>query len=151
MKDHEFLARVQELGALPSPKEANRWTTAVLRALAHLLPEAQVRRHFIAQLPRALKSGLLVEPPRALLMDREAFLQHVAAALGVHAPEGERALRTVYRVLKEAVSPGQITQFEAHIPNDIAAYLRSEGGSAPLPIPPPKGRAGKARARTGAE
>jgi len=131
MKDREFLARVQELGGLASPKEARRWATEVLRAIAHLLPEAQVRRHFISQLPGALKARLLAEPPRALLMDRGAFVQHVAAALGVHAADGERALRIVYRVLKEAVSPGQIAQFEAHIPKDIAAYLSSEGGSAP--------------------
>lgn len=131
MKDRDFLARVQELGGLASPKEARRWATEVLRAIAHLLPEAQVRRHFISQLPGALKARLLAEPPRALLMDRGAFVQHVAAALGVHAADGERALRIVYRVLKEAVSPGQVAQFEAHIPKDIAAHLSSEGGSAP--------------------
>ena len=123
MKDREFLARVQELGGLGSPKEARRWATEVLRAIAHLLPEAQVRRHFISQLPGALKARLLAEPPRALLMDRGAFVQHVAAALGVHAADGERALRIVYRVLKEAVSPGQVAQFEAHIPKDIASFL----------------------------
>ncbi len=123
MKDRDFLARVQELGALPTRKEAQRWAIEVLRALADLLPEAEVRRHFISQLPGALKARLLAEPPRALLMDRGAFVQHVAAALGVHAADGERALRIVYRVLKEAVSPGQIAQFGAHIPKDIASLL----------------------------
>ena len=126
MKDQEFLARVQELGALPSPREARRWATEVLRALAHLLPEAQVRRHFVSQLPGALKARLLAEPPRALLMDRGAFVQHVAAALGAHAADDERALRIVYRVLKEAVSAGQIAQFEAHIPKDIASLLEKK-------------------------
>lgn len=123
MNERDFLARVQELGALASPKDARRWATEVLRALADLLPEAQVRRHFVSQLPGALKSSLRTEAPRGLLMDRQAFVQHVGAMLGVHAADGERALRAVYRVLKEAVSPGQIAQFEARIPQDVAAFL----------------------------
>ena len=126
MKDRDFLARVQELGGLATPKEARRWATEVLRALAHLLPEAQVRRHFISQLPGTLKARLLAEPPRGLVMDRGAFVQHVAAALEVHAAEGERALRIVYRVLKEAVSPGQLAEVEAHIPKDITTLLEKK-------------------------
>ncbi|MBI2370806.1 MAG: DUF2267 domain-containing protein [Deltaproteobacteria bacterium] len=126
MKEEDFLARVQELGALPTRKEARRWATAVFRAMAHLLPDAEARRHFVTQLPGGLKSAQLAEPPHPLLMDREAFVQHVAAALGTHAPEGERALRTVYTILREAVSPGQIAQFEAHLPKDIATLLESE-------------------------
>ena len=127
MKKDEFLARVQKLGALPSRKDAERWSAAALRALSQLVPETELRRHFISQLPGFLKSRLLDEPPPALLMDRDAFLQHIAATLGTHAPEGERVLRTVYRVLKEAVSPGQIAEFEAHIPKDIAAFLERMG------------------------
>ncbi len=126
MKDRDFLARVQELGALPSRKEAQRWATEVLRALADLLPEAQARRHFISQLPGALKSPLRTEPARGFLMDSQALVQHIGAALGGHAADGERALRIVYRVLKEAVSPGQIAQFEAHVPKDIAALLKKK-------------------------
>ena len=126
MKDRDFLARVQELGALPSRKEAQRWATEVLRALADLLPEAQARRHFISQLPGALKSRLRTEAARGFLMDSQALVQHIGAALGGHAADGERALRIVYRVLKEAVSPGQIAQFGAHIPKDIAGHLEKK-------------------------
>jgi uncharacterized protein (DUF2267 family) len=127
MKHSEFLTRVQERGALLTPEEAERWSIEVLRALTHLLSEAEMRRHFISQLPSPLKSKLLAEIPRALLMDREAFIQHVASTLGTHAPDGERAIRTVYRVLREAVSPGQIAEFEAHIPKEIATFLKQKG------------------------
>ncbi len=126
MKAEEFYARVHELGGLESRKEGKRWSIAILRALWHLLPDAETRRHFASQLPRALKSALLDEPPRTLLMDRDAFVQHVAATLGVHAPDGARALRIVYQVLREALSPGQIDELEAHIPKDVAALLRRE-------------------------
>ncbi len=126
MKRDEFLARVQRSGALSSRKEAERWSTAALRALTELLSESEPRRHFVAQLPGFLKSRLRDEPSPALRMDRDALVQHVGAALGTHAPEGARALRIVYRVLKEAVSPGQIAEFETHIPKDVVAFLERE-------------------------
>ena len=123
MKKGEFLAQVQAGGALPGPKDAERWATATLRALTQLLPEAELRRHFISQLPSFLKSRLRDEPPPALPMDRGALFQHVGAALGEHASEGQRAVRVVYGVLKAALSPGQIAEFQAHVPKEIAALL----------------------------
>jgi len=126
MKKEDFFERVQKAGGLPSRKDAEQWSIEVLRALSHLLSEAEVRRHFISQLPGGLKSRLLMEPPRALTMERDAFIQHLASALGVHAPEGARALHAVYGVLKEALSPGQIADLEAHIPKEIAALLERE-------------------------
>lgn len=123
MQERDFLRRLQEAGGLESEDEARRLATAVLRALSHLLSESEVRRHFLSQLPGSLKATLLAEPPRGLIMDRNALTQHVAAALDAHAPDGERALRTVYRILKESVAPGQIAEFERHVPRDVAAFL----------------------------
>lgn len=123
MRKDEFLARVQQAGGLGSAGEAERWSVAVLTALSHLFPDPEIRRHFIAQLPGFLKNRLRHEPPRGLVMDREAFVQHVAAALGTHAPEAERALAAVYRALKAAVSPGQLAAVEAHLPGDLARFL----------------------------
>jgi uncharacterized protein (DUF2267 family) len=95
----------------------------VLTSLTHLLPDAETRRHFISQFPGPLKSRLLDEAPRSLSMNRDAFLQHLARALDAHAPAAETALRVVYAVVKEAVSPGEIADFEAHLPKEIAALL----------------------------
>lgn len=123
MKEADFLRRVQTLGALPSRKEADRWSTATLHALSELLGDADARRHFLSQLPGTLKARLVAATPHAYELDRDAFVQRVGSALGVHAAEGERAARIVYRVLREAVSPGQIAEFEARIPKDIVALL----------------------------
>src|SRR3990172_8669681 len=82
MKEREFLARIPDLGGLPSPKEADRWAMMVFLALIHLLPDRHKRRRLITQLPGTLKARVLDEPPGALLMDLNAFLQHVAARLG---------------------------------------------------------------------
>jgi uncharacterized protein (DUF2267 family) len=123
MRERDFLARIQELGDLPSRKEANRWAITVLVALTHLLPDRHKRRRLITQLPGTLKARLLDEPPGALLMDLDAFLQHVAAGLGTHAPGGERAVRVVYRALREAVSPGELAKVEVHLPKDVTRFL----------------------------
>lgn len=122
MRKADFVKRVRESGA-PDGKEAERWATAVLVAFAHLLPDSEARRHFASQLPGPFKSRLLAEAPRALLMNREAFVGHVGAALDVHAAEAERALHAVYGVLKQALSPGEIAAFEARIPTDVAGLL----------------------------
>jgi uncharacterized protein (DUF2267 family) len=123
MKKDEFLSRVQAAGALPDRRAAEQWSRAVASALAQLSPTPEGRRHFLTQLPGFLKTQLLSETPRPLVMDREAFLQHVGAALGAHAPEAQRALLVVWGVLKQAVSAGEIEDFEAYVPKDIAALL----------------------------
>ncbi len=123
----EFLSRVQRSAGLESPKEAERRSVAVLIALSHVLPDSETRRHFASQLPGFLKSRLAEEPPRGLLLTRDAFLQHLGRALGIHAPEAERTFTSVFGVLREAVSAGQVGDLEAHLPKEIAALLEGDG------------------------
>lgn len=123
LKKAEFLAQVQAAGQLASAKEAERWSKAVLTALLDLAPDSETRRQFITQLPGFLKTSLLAEAPRVLLMDHEALLQHVGAALGAHASEAERVLTCVWSVLHRAISAGAIADFQARVPKDVASYL----------------------------
>jgi uncharacterized protein (DUF2267 family) len=127
MQQDAFLRRVQETGSLATRQEADRWSMAVLGALCDLLADAESRRHFLSQLPGAFKTRLRTEEPGAYDMDPDTLVQRVAAALGVHAPEGQRAVRVVYQVLKEAVSPGQVAEYEARLPSDLAVFLRRPG------------------------
>ncbi len=129
MNKLEFLSRVQQSAGLESSQEAERRSVAVLTALSHVLPDSEARRHFASQLPGFLKSRLAEERPRGLLLTRDAFLQHLGRALGVHAPEAERALTAVFGVLREAVSAGQVGDLEAHLPKEIAALLEGGGHS----------------------
>jgi uncharacterized protein (DUF2267 family) len=122
MKKDEFLARVEQAGALPSRKEAERRAKAVVSALAQMVPDSESRRHFATQLPGFLKSHLLAERPRYLKMTDDALLQHIGRALEMHVPEAQRTLRTVYGVLRQAV-PGELADFEARIPKHIASLL----------------------------
>lgn len=124
METHEFLARIRDLAGLSTSKEADQWAMTVLLAMIHLLPDRHKRRRFITELPGTIKARLQEEPPGAFLMDLDSFLQHVAAGLGGHAPEGERAVRVVYRALREAVSSGELAKVEAYFPHDVAAFLK---------------------------
>lgn len=123
MTRQRFLAEVREEAGLESAREAERWARAVLGALSHLAPDAETRRQFLTQLPGFLKRPLLAEPPRGLLMDREALVQHVGAALDLHARDAERALRAVWRVVRRAVAPGELADFQERLPRDVAAFL----------------------------
>lgn len=127
MKEKVFVGRVQELGGLATRQDADRWSMAVLGVLCDLLADTETRRHFLSQLPGSFKARLLTREPATYDMDWDALVQRVAAALGVHATEGERALRAVYRVIKEAVSPGQLAEYEARLPKDLAVFLERQG------------------------
>jgi uncharacterized protein (DUF2267 family) len=124
MNDQQFIDAVQAAAGLPSRKEAERWAKAVASALAQLAPDAETRRQFITQLPGILKSHVQAETLAPLVMEREALIQHVGAALGGHAPEARRALLAVWSVIRRAVSAGELADFEARVPRDVAAFLR---------------------------
>jgi uncharacterized protein (DUF2267 family) len=123
VNDQQFLSEVQAAAGLSTRKDAERWAKAVAGALADLAPDAETRRQFITQLPGVLKSHLQTETRPALLMDREALIQHVGAALGVHAPEARRALLAVWGVVRRAVSAGELADLESRVPRDVAAFL----------------------------
>jgi uncharacterized protein (DUF2267 family) len=123
MDKREFVTVVQVAANLASPEEATALALAVTRALSQLVSNPAERRHFITQLPGFLKTPLRDDPPEWLVMDREALLQHVAHILRTHVPEATRALRAVWRGLRAAIAPGQIAQFERHLPRDVVALL----------------------------
>jgi uncharacterized protein (DUF2267 family) len=123
MKKTEFLAQLKAASGLASVKEAERWSKVVLTALIDLAPDSETRRHFISQLPGFLKTPLLAEPPRALIMDHDGLIQHIGAALEAHATEAERALTCVWSVLRKAISAGEMADFQTRVPKDVASYL----------------------------
>jgi uncharacterized protein (DUF2267 family) len=125
VNDQQFLDEVQAAAGLPSRKDAERWAKAVVGALAQLAPDAETRRQFITQLPGLLKSHVQRETRASLVMEREALIQHVGAALGVHAPEAQRALLAVWGVIRRSVSAGELADFEARVPRDVAAFLEA--------------------------
>jgi uncharacterized protein (DUF2267 family) len=125
MKDKAFADAVQAAAVLPSREEAERWAKAVTGALADLAPDSETRRQFITQLPGFLKAHLQERQPRALLMEREALIQHIGAELDLHAPEAARAVLAVWSVVRRAVAAGELSDFETRMPKDLAAFLEA--------------------------
>jgi len=116
---------VQETARIDSGKEAERRAVIVTVALAELVSDSGRQRHFISQLPRFLKARALDDArPAPVVWSGDAFVQHIASALGTHAAEAEITLHAVYAVLQEAISPGQISEFENDLPLDLRAVLR---------------------------
>jgi uncharacterized protein (DUF2267 family) len=114
MDKQTFLDQARQAVDIGGGEEAERRVIAVVMTLSHLLTDSARRRHFVSQLPGFLKSPLL---------GRDGFVQHVASALGTHAAEAEAVLRAVYSVLRDALSPGQIADFEAQVPADVRSVL----------------------------
>jgi uncharacterized protein (DUF2267 family) len=125
MKEQEFIANVQSVAGLTTRKEAMRWSVAVAAAIVDLAPDAEARRHLITELPGFLKSHLRARAPHPLAMDAEALIQHIGAALDLHAPDARRALLTVWGVMRRAISPGAVAAFEARVPRNVAALLET--------------------------
>jgi uncharacterized protein (DUF2267 family) len=124
MDKQSFLERARQAADIGTGKESEHHAVAVVVALSHLLTDSARRRHFASQLPGFLKSPLLAEArPAPSEWTRDGFVQHVAAGLETHAARAEAVLQGVYSVLRDAMSPGQISEFEAQLPDDIRALL----------------------------
>ncbi len=124
MDKQSFLERVRPAADLGTSKESDHHAVAVVVALSHLLGDSARRRHFASQLPGFLKSPLLAEArPAPVEWTRDGFVQHVASELDTHAARAEAVLRGVYSILRDAISPGQIPEFEAQLPDDVRALL----------------------------
>ena len=119
-----FLERARQVADIGAGKESEHHAVAVVVALSHLLTDSARRRHFASQLPGFLKSPLIAEDrPVPTAWTRDGFVQHVAAGLDTHAAHAEVVLRGVYSVLRDAMSPGQVADFEAQLSDDIRALL----------------------------
>lgn len=124
MDRQTFLDQARRTAALGADEDPEQQTIAVVVALSHLITDSARRRHFASQLPGFLKSPLLADaPPVPAVWTRDGFVQHVAAALGTHAVQAETVLRGVYAVLRQALSAGQVAEFEAQVPDDIRMLL----------------------------
>jgi len=125
MKKQEFISQVQAAAGLTDRVEAERWAKAVIGALAELAPDSETQRQLVTQLPGFLKSHVQASARRSLVMDREALIQHVGAALDLHAPDARRALLAVWAVIRRSVSEGELADYEARVPKDVAALLEA--------------------------
>jgi hypothetical protein len=88
-------------------KWGERWSKAGLTALIDFASDPEIRRQFITQLPGFLKT----------------LIQRIGAALEVHASEPNTHSPVSGASCARQFPPGEVADFEARIPKDVASYL----------------------------
>ncbi|HEX6915687.1 MAG TPA: DUF2267 domain-containing protein [Chitinophagaceae bacterium] len=132
-KGNELLHRIEDGIELPK-EQAFRILRAVLHALRNLLP-VQESMHLLAQLPMALKS-IYVESWKLTdtgnrshrlseFIDEIRRLDDGLAAFDLGDDESaRRKVGVVLRVLGDYISPGQLRDVIACLPDEVKQFLR---------------------------
>jgi uncharacterized protein (DUF2267 family) len=121
----EFLDLVaREAGG--ASEEAERATRATLKALARRITAGEAE-DIAAELPQPMRRWLRDADERPETFGREELLQRVIAAeLGViDEATAERHARAVFAALRRAVSPKEIHDALAQLPQDIKELIRT--------------------------
>lgn len=118
MNYEQFVGQVQHRARLASAGEAVRAIRATLETLAERITPAEAK-DIAAQLPWGLRESLTdaaIEAPDRFSLDE--FLQRVAAREETDLPDATYHARVVIEVLQEAVTPGEIEDIRAQLPED---------------------------------
>jgi uncharacterized protein (DUF2267 family) len=143
MSYEEFITRVRELAGIP-PDEARRASRAVLLTLSERIGPKE-SADMAAQLPKELKDAFLPGPVPDPF-DAKEFVRRVAGLLGVSPDEALPRIRAVFITLREAVSPGELEDWQVMLTPDYVdlAARPADVGRQPRTTP----RGSPARART---
>lgn len=129
MEYQELTQRVQEGTELAAPQQAMTVLEAVLGTLGELLSPTE-RRHLATQLPKPLKDGVdrwIECPPRERTgpprFGLEEFHHRVAARSDVRYPTAVRRSRAVMKVLREAITSGELADLFRELPQEYEELL----------------------------
>jgi uncharacterized protein (DUF2267 family) len=123
-----FLRRVVDTSPL-SEWQAEKAVISCLCALEQRL-QAREARQLEAQLPvrlRELLEGCAkyeTKPPRSL--DKLELLEIVARGLGLEDWEAEPVVRSIFAVVRESISAGEVHDVASQLPKDLAALWRGD-------------------------
>jgi uncharacterized protein (DUF2267 family) len=116
MRYQNFIERVQEVARLESREEAARASVATLETLGERISPRE-RGELAAQLTSELKEPLCARHPNTLF-PLEEFYDRVGARADLHYRNAVEQALAVIAVLKEAVSPGEIEDILAELPEE---------------------------------
>jgi len=132
MTHDEFIGQVQHHARLASRGDAERATRAVLETLGERLAGGEPL-DLAAQLPPEIGRHLeRMDAGLGVRLSLDDFFDLVATREGVDLPDAVQHARAVLSVLQEAVSPGEMRDVRAQLPD---AWDRLFAGSAG-PLPP---------------
>lgn len=115
MRSDSFVSTVRERADLPSEAAARDAIQARLRVLGHRIAHGEAEA--IADELRDEFAGPLLEAGgNAESFSPEAFVDRVAADLGVEASDAERRVRAVFETLGERLNRGEWQDVRAQLP-----------------------------------
>lgn len=131
MRYDDFIRRVRRRADLDTDGEAMTIANAVLATLGECLYRTE-RDKLSAELPKELKEALYAERPRENRRQDterfrlEEFFNRVRARADTGGRETEQCTIALLAVLREAVSPGTITEIADALPDEYSALLKAE-------------------------
>ncbi len=124
----EFLRQVEEqIAANRSVSDARRAAENAITATFETLNERIAggeARDLAAQLPKEIQPALRPKAEEAEGFSLEEFYRRIAEREGVDIETARIDAAVVMRVLKEAVSPGELDDVTAQLPEDFNILLR---------------------------
>ena len=131
MQYDQFVGQVQHRAGLPSLGDAVAAIRATLTTLGERLTDEEVD-HLAAQLPREIAAYLpwgAPYGPRRMTLDE--FFERVSDREGVDLPDAVYHARVVGEVLRDAVSPGELEDVLAQLPEEYATLFEGAAGELP--------------------
>jgi uncharacterized protein (DUF2267 family) len=122
MKRDEFVKKIQVKAQLSNRDEAIWISDTVLKTLSERLTEKEAF-DLASQLPQELKGLVGGAKEKIIKMDSQEFVRRVAQLLEITPGEAERYIKVIFSVLKSAISPGEIKDVLAQLPEDLAGML----------------------------
>lgn len=129
MNYHEFLGAVQNQARLDNDSAAVSAVRATLETLGERLAGGQAE-HIAAQLPEEI-GYYLEQPDKDESFELDDFYQRVAEREGVDYPNAVYHARIVMRVLSDAVTPGEMKDLRAQLPDEFDDLFDLDGEGPP--------------------
>lgn len=143
MRYDEFIQRVRDRAG-GSPDEARLLTRTVLHTLSERIGRKE-SSDMASQLPKELKDAFMPGPvPQPF--DAAEFVRRVAERTGLSEEDALPRIRAVFLTLREAVSPGELEDWQMMLTPDYVdlAARPAESGGRPRTTPPDSPHRGEA-------
>lgn len=120
MTFREMVKKMQHYSGF-SDRESKEALQLMVESLAVHLTEGE-RKDFASQLPRELQAiALSVWPTKETA--RQDMLQQFMNIQGIDEPRAKKQILCAWKTLKDAITPGEISDIRAQLPNATVAFL----------------------------
>ena len=126
MKYNEFLGKVQHQARLGSESDTVSAVRATLETLGERLAGGQAA-HTAAQLPEEI-GYYLKQAKRNESFELDTFYNRVAKRESVDYPDAVYHAKVVMSVLEEALTPGEMRDLRAQLPDEYNDLFELDGG-----------------------